>query len=392
LPTRKNSFELAVIGGGVIGLSVAWRAAQRGLRTVLLERGEPGSGTSRVAAGMLAPIAEAAPAERSLLRLGLASALAYPDFVAELEEASGVESGYTPCGTLLVARDADEAQALERELTMRRGLELAVSSLRPSAARRLEPALAPSIRLALDIPDDHAIDPLGLIEALVAALDRAGGVLRAGAEVAELVISDASVRGVRLAGGESIAADQVVVAAGVWSGEIAGIPDSARVDVRPVKGQILRLRDPAGGGLLGRVIRMRGGYIVPRGDGRYVLGGTVEERGFDTTVTAGAVFELLRDAIELVPGLSELSIEELSAGLRPGTLDNCPVIGPGTIAGLHWATGHHRGGILLAPVTASLVVAGLLGERPAPDAEAFAPGRLRRENGARSTPVAVAER
>jgi glycine oxidase len=183
------------------------------------------------------------------------------------------------------------------------------------------------------------------------------------------------VDGVTLAGGSRLTAPQVVVAAGPWSGELAGLPEHARVPVRPIKGQILRLHDPAGPGLLTRVLRMRPGYVVPRGDGRYVIGGTMEERGFDDTVTAGGVFEMLRDAIELVPGLSELVIDELSAGMRPGTPDNAPLIGAGALPGLQWATGHYRNGILLAPVTAELIVASVLGgasESAAP----FAPARF----------------
>jgi len=162
----------------------------------------------------------------------------------------------------------------------------------------------------------------------------------------------------------------------VWSTAIAGLPPDAAVPLRPVKGQILRLHDPAGPGLLSRVVRRGGVYIVPRGDGRYVIGGTMEERGFDTTVTAGAVFELLRDAIELVPGVSELVIDECSAGLRPGTPDNLPVIGQGDVEGLYWATGHRRGGILLAPITAELMAGALAGAPMSELAAAFAPGRF----------------
>jgi glycine oxidase len=167
-----------------------------------------------------------------------------------------------------------------------------------------------------------------------------------------------------------------VVAAGAWSGLLEGLPEHARVNIRPVKGQILRLHDPAGPGLLTGVLRMADGYVVPRGDGRYVLGATMEERGFDTTVTAGPAFELLRDAIELVPGIAELVLDELSAGLRPATPDNIPAIGPGAIRGLQWATGHHRNGILLTPITAELVAAALAGEEPSEPAAAVAPNRF----------------
>jgi glycine oxidase len=369
--------DAVIVGGGVIGLATAWRAAQRGLRVILLERGEPGRGTSHVAAGMIAPISEARATEPHLLRLALASARAYPAFVEALKEESGQDPGYLPCGTLVVARDPDEAEALDREFAMRRELGLAVERLQPSEARLIEPGLAPVLRLALDVRDDHAIDPRRLTQALVEACVRAGATLRTDAEVAELLIRADRVRGVRLASGEELTADQVVIAAGVWSGELAGVPEAEQVPVRPVKGQIIRLHDPAGPGLLTRALRMQGsGYVVPRGDGRYVLGATIEERGFDTTVTAGPLFALLRDAIELLPGLSELVIDELIAGLRPTTPDNAPAIGPGSIAGLQWATGHHRHGILLAPITAEIAVDALIGEAPSDLARRFTPMRF----------------
>jgi glycine oxidase len=244
-----------------------------------------------------------------------------------------------------------------------------VRRLPASAARRLEPALAPTLRLGLEIPDDHAIDPRALCRALAAALGPAPLVR---GEVVEVLPG----RGVRLADERVIEAPQVVIAAGPWSAGLEGLPEHARVPLRPVKGQILALRDPGGPGLLSRVLRMQPGYLVPRGDGRYVLGASVEERGFDTTVTAGAVFELLRDATELVPGVSELVIEELMCGIRPGTPDNAPILGPGALDGLHWATGHHRHGILLAPLSAEIVVAGLLGEEPPAPAAPFAADRF----------------
>jgi glycine oxidase len=374
-----QSLDVAVIGGGVIGLAVAWRAQARGCNVVVFERDRAGAGTSYVAAGMLAPIAEVTPGEEPLLELGLRSARGYPAFLDELADAAQVERaalGYTPCGTLLVARDADEAEALERELALRARLGLAVERLRPSEARRREPGLAPALRLALDVPDDHAIDPRALTAALVAAVRRGGGEVREVAPVAGITVADDQVSGVRLADGSVVSVGQVVISAGVWSGELEGIPDRARVPVRPVKGQIMRLHDPAGPGLLTRVIRMGPSYVVPRGDGRYVIGATSEERGFDKTVTAGAAFELLRDASELVPGVSEWVLDEFRAGLRPGTPDNLPAIGAGAVDGLHWAVGHRRGGILLAPVTADLVAAGLAGEPADGAASPFAPERF----------------
>jgi glycine oxidase len=320
---------------------------------------------------MIAPISEAIPSEEPLLRLGLASARAYPGFVAELREVTGLDPGYLKCGTLIAARDQDEAEALEREAELRLSFGLSVDRLIPTEARRLEPALAPTLRAALAVDDDHAIDPRRLIAALLAACRSAGVDVRTGAEVAQLEIP-----AVRLADGQRLRAENVVLAAGAWSTQIPGLPAEAQVPLRPVKGQILGLRDPAGAGLMRRALRFPGAYLVPRGDGRYVLGATVEERGFDTTVTAGAMFELLRDAVELVPGIAELVIDETLAGLRPGTPDNAPLIGPGAVRGLIWATGHYRHGVLLTPITAELVANAVLDGAVSQLAEPFGADRF----------------
>jgi len=382
VPHTTLRFDVAIVGGGIAGLAVAWRAQQRGLRTVLLERDGLAHGATHVAAGMLAPISEARVGERGLLALSRASLERYPAFVAELADASGRDPGYSASGTLLVARDRDEAEALERELAERKAIGLLVERLLPSEARRREPALAPTLRLALDVPGDHAIDPRALSGALALAAERAGATLREQAEVARIALSHDGDRvvGVELAaGGARIHADQVVVAAGAWAGALDGPPAHARVPVRPVKGQIMRLRDPAGQGgvpLLTRVIRMQPGYLVPRGDGRYVLGATMEEQGFDIAPTAGGIFELLRDAIELVPGVAELRIEEVSAGLRPGTPDNAPVLGPGAVQGLQWAAGCFRHGILLAPIVADALAAALAGEQLPEVAQPFGAARF----------------
>jgi glycine oxidase len=354
-----HQVDVLVVGGGIIGLAVAWRARQRGMSVTVLERDTAGLGTSRVAAGMLAPVVEVefGQAAGRLLELGLRSARMWPAFACELESSTGAAVGLMATGTLLAARDEDDARELERQLAFRQSLGLAVARLRPSEAREREPALAPTVRLALEAPEDHSVDPRLVLAALTRACRATGVHVREHSPVARVELDGAGARasGVSLQDGERLAAGQVVLAAGAWSERIDGLPPDARVPVRPVKGQILRLRDPAGPGLLRRVLRFRGGYIVPREDGRYVLGATVEERGFELTPTAGGVYGLLRDAHELVPGISELEIEELSVGLRPGTPDNAPAIGPGTIDGLIWATGHYRNGILLAPLTAELV-------------------------------------
>jgi glycine oxidase len=360
MPARTRE-QLLVVGGGVIGLAVAWRARQHGIDVTLLERDRIGAATSSVAAGMLAPVAEVefGTAGRSALELGVRSAQMWPAFADELERESGLQVGLRHSGTLLLARDDDEAAELERQLAFRQSLGLEVRRLRGSEARALEPSIAPALRLALESPADHSVDPRRVLAALERVCRADGVTLREHAAVDSLEYEEERLLGAVLAGGERVAADAVVLATGPWSGSIAGLPEPARVPVRPVKGQIVRLRDPAGPGLLERVVRFAGGYVVPRGDGHYVLGATVEERGFGLGATAGGVYELLRDAHELLPGIAELEIEELSVGLRPGSPDNLPIVGAGALQGLLWATGHYRNGILLAPLTAELVLAAL---------------------------------
>jgi glycine oxidase len=367
---ENHQADVVVVGGGIIGLAVAWRLRGRGMSVTVLEREQTGRATSRVAAGMLAPVAEVefGEAGRRVLDLGLRSAELWPGFAAELTQAAGQEVALLKTGTLLLARDEDETRELERQLAFRQSLGLRVQRLRPSQARELEPALAPTLRLALEVADDHSIDPRSVLAALRQACVAEGVVLREHAPVRSVELDDGRVTGVVLDDGERVAATEVVLAAGPWSGAIGGLSDHSRVPVRPVKGQILRLRDPEGPGLVSRVLRFEGGYLLPRGDGRYVLGATMEERGFELLPTAGGVYELLREARELVPGISELEVEELAVGLRPSTPDNAPAIGRGTLAGLTWATGHHRNGILLAPLTAELI-ADVLDPRPGPSSE-----------------------
>ncbi len=348
---QSESYDVAVVGGGAIGLACAREAARRGARTVVVDAGEPGAW--HVAAGMLAPVSESEFGEGALLQLGRESFARYAGFVAELDD-----PGYRAVGTLVVARDRDEAEALDRLAAFRANLGLPVERLLPSEARRREPALAPTVRLALDVETDHSIDPRKLVAALRAGVDirrtRATALTVSGERVTGVVCEDGA-----------LAAGAVVVAAGVDVAKL-DMPEAARVPVRPVKGQVLRLRDPSGPGLVERTIRGADAYFVPRGDGRYVLGATMEERGWDTTPTAGGVYALLRDVSEVVPGVLELEIEELIAGLRPATPDNLPAIGPGTLDGLVWATGHFRNGILLTPVTAHLAGLALAGE-PLPE-------------------------
>ncbi|MET7896160.1 glycine oxidase ThiO [Streptomyces mirabilis] len=371
--------DVLVIGGGIIGLVTAWRAAQRGF-TVAVVDPEPGGGAARVAAGMLAAVTELHYGEQTLLGLNLASARRYPDFAAELTEASGQDLGYRRCGTLAVALDADDRAHLRElhALQHRSGLESEWLSGRE--CRRLEPMLAPGVRGGLRVDGDHQIDPRRLAKALVTACERAGVEFhRTWAERLTVVRDRAA--GVVTTGGEQLAAGQVVLAAGSLSGKLPGVPADVLPPVRPVKGQVLRLTVPKRyAPFLSRTVRavVRGSqvYLVPRENGELVVGATSEELGWDTTVTAGGVYELLRDAHELVPGITELPLTETRAGLRPGSPDNAPLLGPTALDGLLLATGHYRNGVLLTPVTGDAMAHVLTtGELPEV-ARPFAPGRF----------------
>ncbi len=365
--------DVAIIGGGAVGMAIAWRTAATGAAVSVIDP-SPGRGASWAAAGMLAPVTEAHYGEEKLLALNLSSRERWPSFAAELEDASGRPSGYRETGTLVVARDRDDLALLHDLSTFQLGLGLTVQRLSSREARRHEPGLAPSVRAGLLVPDDHQVDTRALLAALSAACGRVG-VRRVNQVARSLDCRGEAVKGVKLADGETLTCDVVVLAAGAWSRRIEGLPPGS-VPVRPVKGQLLHLRGPSAYPLATSNVRGLDVYIVPRADGRVVVGATVEERGFDTTVTAGAVLELLRDAFELLPGVAELALTEAIAGLRPGTPDNGPLIGPGPLEGLVLATGHYRNGILLTPVTADAVSDHLASGRLPDNVQPFSPHRF----------------
>ena len=352
--TEKRSFDVVNVGGGVIGLSCAWRLAQRGARVAVVERGEPGSGATRVAAGMLAPVGELTFGEPKLLELTLAAARLYPEFVAELEEASGMSTGYEQLGALHVALDRDEAAQLRRVHDLQRSLELEAEWLPPRKCRDLEPGLTPSFHGGVFAAGEAAVDPRELTAALQRAAQAEGVEVLAEEEVVKGVFESERLNGLRTRDRE-LSAESVILASGAWSGAADWLPEHARPPVRPVKGQVLELRRRDGEPAAHRILASERVYLVPRRDGRLIVGATVEEMGFDTTVTAGGVHELLREAYRLLPDVAEMELLDAIAGLRPGTPDNLPLVGPGAIDGLFLATGHFRNGILLAPLAAQTV-------------------------------------
>jgi glycine oxidase len=341
--------EVAIIGAGAIGSAIAWRCAQRGLSVTLVDP-DPSRGAWHTAAGMLAPITELHYTESALLRLNLDSLARYPSYVAGLMSQTGLPTGYDESGTVKVAWDSADLAALRDLHAFGASLGLTSHLLDGRELRALEPSLAAGLPGGLLAEHDYQVDPRLLHAAqLRAALDLGAALHTATARVD---VHGDRARGVILADGTRIAADAVVLAAGAWSGELVEVP------VRPVKGQTLRLRLP-GEPRLRHTVRasVKGNpvYVVPRADGRLVVGASSEERGFDLEPRAGAVYELLRDAQSVLPELGEAVLEEVCVGLRPGSADNAPLIGASSIHGLLFATGHYRNGILLTPVTADAI-------------------------------------
>ncbi len=377
-PNRhEQRFDALIVGGGVIGLACAWRAARRGLGVCVVEREqEVAGGASGVAAGMLAPVGELSWGEESQLSLGLASMRLWDGFAAELEADSARPAGYRRCGSLRLALDRDETEELRRRHGLHRQMDLESGWLRPSDCRALEPGLSTKVTAGVHVPHEGAADPVALCRALAAAVVAAGGALAMGAEV-EAARAEGDDWMLRLADGRELRGEQLVIAAGCWSGAGDWLPAGLRTPVRPVKGEILTLGGDAASPPCERIVASERVYLVPRDDGRLMVGATVEEVGFDLTVTAGGVHELLREAYRVLPEIAELELLGARAGLRPGTPDNAPIIGrSGGASGAILATGHHRNGILLAPVTGEAVAALLVGERPAVDLEPFRPGRF----------------
>ncbi len=372
-----HTADVAVIGAGTIGTAVAWRCAQRGLSVALVDPA-PGRGAWNTAAGMLAPISELYYAETALYELNRDSLARYPAFVAELTERTGSSVAFWPCGTLSTAWDGADLDALRDLHAFGQSVGAQSQLLTGRELRQLEPALSPGLPGGLLASGDHQVDPRALHAALAAAAQLTG--VRTFTATARVVVSRERVSGVQLADGTQLVAPTVVVAAGAWSGLVEGVPVPFAAPVRPVKGQTLRLRLP-GQPRLQHVVRaaVKGTpvYVVPRADGRIVVGASSEEAGFDCTPRAGAIYELLRDAQTVLPELGEAIFEEVSTGLRPGSPDNAPLMGASGLAGLVHASGHFRNGILLTPITAD-AVADLVTTGALPDAAApFAPNRFK---------------
>lgn len=381
-----TSPKTVVIGAGVVGLGIAWRLAQAGCTVDVYDKGEAGRGASWAAAGMLAAAAEAEPGEEPLLPLTLESQRLWPDFARELAQATRISCEYRDEGTIVVALNRDDAESLRHSFDFQKGLGLEIEWLNAAEARRLEPHLRPGIAAAVLSRNDHQVENRALTCALIAACRGAGVAIHEHCRVAEIVMEGGKAHGIETAEGRE-GADVVVLAAGAWSREVGGIPGAFRPPVRPIKGQMLAAQMDKTAPLVRHVVWLpNGGYLVPRNDGRLIIGGTVEERGFDTAITAGGLLTLIEAAWRAVPTIEELPIVETWVGFRPGSRDDAPMLGPSGVDGLVIATGHHRNGILLTPISAAVISQYILSGRLPKMARPFDPQRF-----ARPRPAPVVE-
>lgn len=367
--------HVVIAGGGVVGLATAWRALAAGLRVTVVDPARPNR-ASHVSGGMLPPLTEQVHEDGPLLHLYLASRDRYPSFVAELEEDAGRDAGYRRDGVLDAAFGDGDLAALDRLRTLRESLGIRTETLTAAGCRAHEPRLAPSVRGGLLAPDDGAIDPRRMTAALTAAIERRGGTLIAD-EVTDVVAGERAT-GVRLRSGGTVSGDRVVLAAGCWTHRIGGLPPGAVPAIRPVKGQILRLRSAAP--FLARTTRAvvdgKAVYLIPRLDGELAVGATYEDVGDDATVTAGGVRDLLNRAAAVLPDVASLEFAEAGVGMRPGAPDDLPVIGETIVPGLLLCTGHFRIGVQLTPATADAMVDALTTGAPPDVAKPFTPRRF----------------
>jgi glycine oxidase len=365
-----KKFDVAIAGGGVIGGAIAMELARAGLRVGVFDRQQPGQEASWASAGILSPAPEN-PGMIAMVEIGKASFARYPEFVAQVEEISGIKTGFRPKGTLEALFSHDTKAELSTIIAVHHGLGLKAEPLRAEDARELEPALSEEVEAAVLRPEEASIDNRALTAAVLEAAQRSGAEIFPGNGARAIWREGNRCKGLVLQN-EKIEAQWTIIAAGCFSAAIEGVTPYA--PVRPAKGQMAALR--ADDLKIERVLWSENIYLVPRNDGRILAGATVEHVGFDKRVTAGGIEKILSAAIELAPSLKNARIEETWAGLRPDTPDHMPILGPTDIDGLLMATGHFRSGILLTPITAQLIREWITEQRVSVDWERFSPLRF----------------
>jgi glycine oxidase len=381
--------DVIIVGGGIIGGAIALSLAQSKLRVAILERQLPGREASWAAAGMLSPAPDS-PGAIPLVPFGRASLGLYPQFIAEVEELSGRRTGFRNHGAIELLFSADAERALSTLIALHHGLGLPTEPLPLDEARGLEPAIGREARAAALFAYESSVEPRALTAAVLAAAQAAGAELFPAAPAARLLTEGHRVTGVAT-NAETFAAGNVVLAAGAFSGALEGV--APPVAVRPIRGQMVALSSTEA--RFAHVVRSERGYIVPRDDAtpqRLVVGSTLEDAGFEKRVTPAGLEQILSAAQELAPGLGGAEIVETWSGLRPDTPDHLPILGPGEIAGLTFATGHYRNGILLAPITAQFVREWILDRRVSMDWELFNPLRFAGRSGSAAQKAGSAPR
>ena len=352
-PPLPSCVDIAVVGAGVIGLSIAWRLAERGLAVAVFDRGEAGAGTSLAATGMLAAAAEHEPGGEDLLALAIESQRLWPRFRSAIEADAQLSIDYRAEGTLVVALGRDEVDRLRFRHEHQRRAGLCTRWLSGPEVRSLEPGLRPAVAAGILCEGDHQVDPRRLIPALVRALRARGGLLYENCPVTALDVAGGRIAGLATTAGPC-RADIVVVVGGVWSAD-GLLPGGIDLPLRPLKGQALALRATDGTGPLSHVVWTEQVHLAPKADGRLIVGATMEDAGFNPAITAGGTLALLEGVHRALPASEEMEIEAIWSGFRPTTEDDAPILGTTDVPGLLIATGHHRNGILLAPATAMAI-------------------------------------
>jgi glycine oxidase len=367
-----------IIGAGVAGLGIAWRLAQGGAVVHVYDKAEAGRGASHAAAGMLAGVLEVEPGEETMLPFALESQRLWPGFAAELKGYSGIDPGYRETGTLFVAVEEDDLGVLEQRQAFLQKHGHALPALSKTELRQREPYLSPRVARALYSAVDHQADNRALVAALLAACCKAGVIIYEHSPVERMDIRDGRVEALHV-NGQRIAASQVIVCAGAWSGGIQGIPAEYMPPVFPLKGQMLALQMDARMPILKHVLWTPRLYMVPREDGRLIIGATMEDKGFDANLTGGGMLHLLRETFDVLPGMEELPLIESWTGFRPTSPDDAPILGSSGINGLSYATGQHRNGILFAPLIADAMSAYIRDGRLPDLAEPFTMRRFKKD-------------
>ncbi len=377
-----KTYDVVIVGGGIIGTSIAFELSKRNVRAAVLDRQEFMREASWAAAGMLSP-APSFPDWIPLVPLGRASLGLYPHFIPDVEETSGKKTGYRTTGTLELLFHGDAERELSTLVALHHGLGLACEPVSIEEALVMEPSIGREARAAAFLPDEASVDPRALADAVLAAARETGATMISGAEVIALVQEGNRCTGVRTADGETYAAKHVVIAAGSWTSQLKQAAPYA--PTTPVRGQVVSLLNP--GQLIHSVLRTEYGYIVPRdlaSPQKLVAGSTLEHVGYEKAITSGGMEQILSTVNEIAPGLACAKIADTWCGLRPGTPDQLPILGPTDVDGLMIATGHYCNGILLAPITGKLIAECITDGKPSMDLKDFSPLRFLGENSDRS--------